>query len=237
MRPRFIINKGIRYDVKAVGRVFNVGTRYVASIYNPKDTSIKIVATATCFVDDERNTIAFYFTAEDTDKLKVGFATIEIYDTSLHKMVFRDNFAVIRKNSLPIDPTSIDEPVLVINKMLPASQTALQETIYLNSLDFSKCYTFKNNSDASVAFELEYTMRIPDTSSTITETKFSGIDAHKELVFESSLEEYFYNLIDSEFPDYTELASLTIKLMENKEDVDVEVPVEIDIYETEEESE
>ena len=236
MRPRFIINKGIRYDVTAVGRVFNVGTRYVASIYNPKDTSLKIVATATCFVEDERNTIEFYFTAEDTNKLKVGFATIEIYDTSMHKMVFRDNFAVIRNNSLPIEPTDIDEPVLVINRMLPAEQGAVAD-ISLNSLDFSKCYTFKNNSDASVAFDFEYTMRIPDTSSTTTETTFRSINAHEELVFDSSLEEYFYDLIDSEFPDYTELASLSIKDMENKVSVEVEVPVEIDIYETEEESE
>lgn len=108
MRPRSVINKGIQYKITAMGRIFTLGERYIAAIYNPKDTSLKITAEAICVADEEeRNTIPFTFSKYDTDRLKAGWATIEIYDSNMTQMAFRDNFAVIRPNSIKISgPTT-----------------------------------------------------------------------------------------------------------------------------------
>lgn len=109
MRPGRYIHKGIQKSITAIGRQFVVGTQYKAALYNPKDRTKKIVATAVCFEEDEKNKIPFVWTGEQTDKLKVGFATIEIYDNAQTRMFVRDNYAVIRINSLPItEVASVD---------------------------------------------------------------------------------------------------------------------------------
>ena len=105
MGPRFIINKGIQKKVSARSRLFTVGDSYKAVIYNPKDLSVAIEATAVCVEgtsEDEKNKLNFTFSGDQTELLKVGYATIEIYDESQTLMAYRDNFAVIRKNSLQI---------------------------------------------------------------------------------------------------------------------------------------
>lgn len=102
MRPGIYIHKGIQKRINAIGKLFVDGTLYKAALYNPKDRTKKIVATAVCYEEDGKKKIPFVWTGEQTDKLKVGFATIEIYDAAHTKMIVRDNFAVIRINSLPI---------------------------------------------------------------------------------------------------------------------------------------
>ena len=113
MRPRFIINKGIQKKVSARSRLFVVDDTYKAVIYNPKDLSVAIEATAVCTAgtteDDEKNKLLFTFSGDQTELLKVGYATIEIYDESQTLMAYRDNFAVIRKNSLQINNVVDDE--------------------------------------------------------------------------------------------------------------------------------
>lgn len=109
MRPRFVINKGIRKKITAISADFVLDEGYVAVIYNPKDLSTKITAYADCEEVNEKKTLAFTFLATDTALLKVGFATIEIYDVNHTLMVYRDNFGVIRDNSFRIsgdDPSS-----------------------------------------------------------------------------------------------------------------------------------
>lgn len=102
MRPRFVINKGISKKITAVSSHFVADALYYAVIYNPKDTSLKIASYAYCAEENERKQIVFMFSSADTAKLREGFATIEIYDSNQALMVYRDNFAVIRKNSLQI---------------------------------------------------------------------------------------------------------------------------------------
>lgn len=106
MRPRFVINKGIKKVITAISKRFEEETFYTAAIYNPKDTTTKITCTAECAIVDGKNKVVFEFPGVDTDKLKVGFGTIEIYDTDKNIMIYRDDFAVIRKNSLPITDKS-----------------------------------------------------------------------------------------------------------------------------------
>lgn len=108
---RFIINKGISKEIIAISRFFEVGEAYTAAIYNPKDLTVKIAVAAYCTLYEDRHQIVFDFSGEETDKLKTGYATIEIYDQDKNMMVYKDNFAVIRKNSLPI---SGDEPTPVV---------------------------------------------------------------------------------------------------------------------------
>ena len=110
MRPRYVINKGIQKNITAIGRVFVPTLIYTAAIYNPKDTSKKIIATGVCAVEKERNVVRFVFTSEQTALLKEGCVHIEIYDQYDYKMVYRENFAVVRKNSLPITPIPQDMP-------------------------------------------------------------------------------------------------------------------------------
>ena len=109
MRPRYVINKGIKKTIKVVSRRLETGTTYIAAIYNRRDTSTKITDSALCSVVDSRRTVVFVFPGVDTNKLKVGTATIEIYDSEKNIMIFRDDFAVIRPNSLPITDQSSDE--------------------------------------------------------------------------------------------------------------------------------
>ena len=112
MRPRFIINKGIQKKVSARSRLFVVDDTYKAVIYNSKDMSVAIEATAVCVAgtsEDEKNKLLFTFSGDQTELLKVGYATIEIYDENQTLMAYRDNFAVIRKNSLQIQNVIDDE--------------------------------------------------------------------------------------------------------------------------------
>ena len=103
MRPRFVINKGISKKITAVSSHFVEDALYYAVIYNPKDLTLKIGAYAYCTeTENGRMQVEFTFVKEDTAKLKEGFATIEIYDEADTLMVYRDNFATIRKNSLQI---------------------------------------------------------------------------------------------------------------------------------------
>ena len=104
MRPRFVINKGIGKKITAVSSYFTVGSTYEAAIYNRHDMTVKILDQAVCALNERtnKNECAFQFTGTETNKLKEGYATIEIYDSSKSMMIFRDEFAVIRKNSLPI---------------------------------------------------------------------------------------------------------------------------------------
>ena len=117
MCPGFVINKGIDKTVTAVSSLFTSGQTYKAAIYNKKDKNTTITQTATCSQDsshyDNRPYVVFEFTASQTDDLKEGMATIEIYDagtsagqTEYTLMVYRDDFAVIRKNSLQIQVAS-----------------------------------------------------------------------------------------------------------------------------------
>jgi hypothetical protein len=67
--------------------------------------SVKIEATGTCEAGpdgDDRNKIAFSFTGVQTDMLRPGYATIEIYDDAQTLMAYKDQVAIIRKNSLQI---------------------------------------------------------------------------------------------------------------------------------------
>ena len=104
MRPRFVINKGISKKVTAVSSHFTIGDTYVAAIYNRHDLSLKITAYGTCEANETNNRpqVVFVWPKEETDKLKVGYATIEIYDIAKTMMIYREEFAVIRKNSLPL---------------------------------------------------------------------------------------------------------------------------------------
>ena len=112
MRPRFVINKGIAKEIIAVSSHFTIGTSYTSAIYNRADRSKKITATATASAyDDGRPSVTFVFPAydqsgNDTNALKEGTATIEIYDNAKNIMVYREDFAIIRKNSLPISVAS-----------------------------------------------------------------------------------------------------------------------------------
>ena len=109
MRPRYVINKGIAKSLIAKSRLFVVEGEYTAVLYNPKDMSVKIEATGTCVSGpegDDRNKVAFSFTGVQTDMLKPGYATIEIYDNAQTLMAYKDQVAIIRKNSLQIvNPT------------------------------------------------------------------------------------------------------------------------------------
>jgi beta-lactamase class D len=105
MRPRYVINKGIAKNLIAKSRLFVEGDDYTAVLYNPKDMSVKIEASGTCEAapeGDDRNKIAFSFTGEQTDMLRAGYATIEIYDEAQTLMAYKDQVAIIRKNSLQI---------------------------------------------------------------------------------------------------------------------------------------
>lgn len=110
MRPLFVINKGIQKVVTAVSRKFTVGSTYIANIYNPKYPSTKIQTSGVCALVNERNQVSFTFSDESTSKLKSGYATIEIYDIALSHMIYRDNFAIIRDNSLRAESVSPDDP-------------------------------------------------------------------------------------------------------------------------------
>lgn len=110
MRPLFVINKGIQKAVTAVSRKFTVGSTYIANIYNPKYPSTKIQTSGVCALVNERNQVSFTFSDESTSKLKSGYATIEIYDIDLSHMIYRDNFAIIRDNSLRAESVSPDDP-------------------------------------------------------------------------------------------------------------------------------
>lgn len=109
MRPRYVINKGIQKSMTAKGRMFVVGSSYTAVLYNPKDKSVKIEDTAVCTAPstegDEKNIVSFTWSSSQTASLRVGYATIEIYDSSLTLMAYKDNIAVIRDNSLQITTT------------------------------------------------------------------------------------------------------------------------------------
>lgn len=111
MTPRFIINKGIQKKVSARSRLFTVGDTYKAVIYNPKDLSVAIEATSVCVSggEDEKNKLSFTFSGDQTELLKVGYATIEVYDNAQTLMAYKDNFAVIRKNSLQINNVVDDD--------------------------------------------------------------------------------------------------------------------------------
>lgn len=105
MRPRYVINKGIAKNLIAKSRLFVVGDDYTAVLYNPKDMSTKIEATGACEAapeGDDRNKIVFSFTGTQTDMLKPGYATIEIYDEEQTLMAYKDQVAIVRKNSLQI---------------------------------------------------------------------------------------------------------------------------------------
>lgn len=104
MRPRFVINKGISKEITAVSSHFLLGVTYEASIYNKRDLTTKIVDQGVCTLNttNNRHQVEFTFSGTDTNKLKFGYATIEIYDTTKNIMIYRDEFAVIRNNSLPI---------------------------------------------------------------------------------------------------------------------------------------
>ena len=106
MRPRYVINKGIQKRWTAKGSMFVVGNAYTAALYNPKDKSIKIESTATCVAPttegDEKNIVPFVWSSAQTALLKEGYATIEIHDANLSLMAYRDQIAIIRKNSLQI---------------------------------------------------------------------------------------------------------------------------------------
>lgn len=104
MRPRCIINKFISKTITAVSSHFTVGTEYAAIIYNPKHKTTLIDATAVCEEVNDRHQVVFTFTAEQTGTLSAGFATIEIYDDMQTLMVYRENFATIRENSLTSGP-------------------------------------------------------------------------------------------------------------------------------------
>lgn len=110
MRPRYVIHKGIRKTIKAISRRFTLGISYTAAIYNPKDRSKKITASNICVAFDGKNGVSFSFPGTDTNKLKEGYATIEVYDSDNDKdvMMVCDNFAIIRKNSLPINDVSVN---------------------------------------------------------------------------------------------------------------------------------
>lgn len=105
MRPRYVINKGIQKKWKARYEAFVVGDSYTAVLYNPKDKSVKITSTATATAGpegDTKNVVQFVWSSAQTALLKEGYASIEIYDANLSRMAYRDNIAVIRKNSLQI---------------------------------------------------------------------------------------------------------------------------------------
>lgn len=105
MRPRYVINKGISKSIVAKSKLFVVDSDYTAVFYNPKDMTTKITAVGTCVAGeegDDRNKVSFTFTAQQTESLKVGYATIEIYDENESMMAYKDQVAMIRKNSLQI---------------------------------------------------------------------------------------------------------------------------------------
>ena len=100
MRPRLVINRGIQKVITAVSSYFVEGNSYTAVIYNPKYKDTKILANYDCSVVDGNNTCVFTYDGNMTEKLKDGYATIEIYDSEHTLMVYRENFAIIRSNSL-----------------------------------------------------------------------------------------------------------------------------------------
>lgn len=100
MRPRLVINRGIQKVITAVSSYFKEDDSYTAVIYNPKYKDTKILAHYDCTVVDGKNTCVFTFEGNMTETLKDGFATIEIYDSEHTLMVYRENFAIIRSNSL-----------------------------------------------------------------------------------------------------------------------------------------
>lgn len=102
MKHRYI-HKGIGKRITAISSRFQHGSYYTAAIYNMKDSSVKITDTKQCVTVDGKNTLLFVFTDEQTDQLRVGYATIEIYDSSMTTMAVAENFAIIRKNSLHIE--------------------------------------------------------------------------------------------------------------------------------------
>ena len=102
MARGYTIDKDIAKKITAVSSLFEVGESYTAALYNPKDWTVKITATATCVEDNYLHKIVFNFTKEQTGLLKNGYATIEIYDNNQTLMVKKPNAYIISKNSLQI---------------------------------------------------------------------------------------------------------------------------------------
>lgn len=165
MRPRYIVNIGIAKIIKAVGKIFTVGSKYEARIYySPKD-SLAINAVAYCAETEEgKHEISFYFSPEKTALLKRGVVSLDIFDENYNRLVFRDNFAIVRPNSVsltptePVDPEDPDEPEIPVTTLtgsLPASEldfVTLTGSTGLNINTEGYRFLLRTNRPASIKF-------------------------------------------------------------------------------------
>ena len=214
MRPRYVINKGIQKNITAVGRVFVPTVDYTAAIYNPKDTSKKIVSTAKCYVENERNTLHFMFTAEQTNQLKEGYANIEIYDNMSFRMVYRENFAVVRKNSLPITPISQDDPDFVLNFTAPKDAQEVSNNIAITQYRDVEDMTFvlDTGRPLNLLFRIVYNDSEAHTHTPVA--RYPLITQHAYMIDGVLLDTVFQAAKDQhpeeDYPDITTLLSLVV---------------------------
>lgn len=107
-----IINQGVHCKIRSYGSGLIVGTTYTACLfYSARKTEYRAEQTTVCQLSTEvvngeetqRPTCVFDFTPEQTLKLKVGNAILEIYDTdTLQTMFFDDTYAEVRATSLTL---------------------------------------------------------------------------------------------------------------------------------------
>lgn len=179
MRPRFIINIGVAKTIKAVGRVFNIGSVYEARIYYNVDEDLAISASGVCVeTEHEEHQVTFEFSPEKTALLHKGVVSIDIFDSNLNRLVFRDTFALVRPNSLQLDPTTptpVVRPVATLGGILPAEEG---DSVNLGNggLDVNTAnYRILQKTDRLIGIKFSVTSRpasapptIPSTTRTYT---------------------------------------------------------------------
>ena len=107
-----IINQGVHCKIRSYGSGLIAGTTYTAFLYySSRKEDYRAEQTAVCQLvpdivngeETQRPTCVFDFTPEQTLKLKVGNAILEIYDTNtLQTMFYDDNYAEVRATSLTL---------------------------------------------------------------------------------------------------------------------------------------
>ena len=97
-----IINKGIRARVVVRVSAFVIGREYTCVLYRkPKDEENRITAIAPAQEINGKPTCVFVFEPEQTDSMKAGKATLEVYDhNTLEQMYYKEEFCTFRSTSL-----------------------------------------------------------------------------------------------------------------------------------------
>lgn len=223
MRSRNVIHKGIQKNITAVGKMFVPDVEYTASLYNPKDKSKKVTATAKCYVENDKNVIHFLFTPEQTNSLRIGTATIEVYDEFNFRMVVKENFAMIRENSLPITPTAPQgDPTVTLH----FDKGGDEQTLSLDSDAEGISFILRTGRPVMLNITVYYSAELDQEAYDLTGS-WPLINNH-EFKFEDSIDDEVYDKWHTT-EAHTSVSSMAV-YVSYIDDEDKNTPVDIDVY-------